>query len=56
MYQFGRLLQLAGLVILPMAILLELESQLTLWKSLAMSAFGILLFSIGYIASAYGTK
>ena len=49
MYQLGRTLQFAGLVILPLAVLMQIEGQLTLGKSLALSAFGVVLFSFGYV-------
>lgn len=49
MYPIARGLQVAGLIILPVAILAQLQDQLTLWQSLAMAAFGTSLFYLGYV-------
>lgn len=48
MYNLGRSLQFVGLFVLPLAILMELQAILTLGQSLLMSAFGGLLFLLGY--------
>jgi hypothetical protein len=49
LYRLGRLLQLAGLIVLPIAIAGNLvpEKPLTLWQSLSLSALGITLFYLG---------
>ena len=56
MYRLGRTMQVAGLVILPVAILLELEGQVSLWKSLTISGFGAVLFALGYVLQSLGTR
>jgi len=49
LYRLGRLLQLAGLIILPVAIAGELNQKLDLRQSLALSAVGVLIFFGGWI-------
>jgi hypothetical protein len=51
MYTLGRLMQLLGLLLLPMAIAGNLadEQQLSLKQSLSMSAVGIVIFSVGWL-------
>jgi hypothetical protein len=49
LYRLGRLLQLAGLVILPVAITGDLAQKLDLKQSLALSAVGVAVFSGGWI-------
>lgn len=56
MYFVGRSLQMAGLIILPFAILLELQAQVDLKQSLAVSAFGVLLFGLGYLLQGFGQR
>lgn len=56
MYFVGRSLQMAGLIILPISILLELQAQVDLKQSLAVSAFGVLLFVIGYFLQGFGQR
>jgi hypothetical protein len=48
-YRLGRVLQFLGLVILPIAILSELENQLGLGQSLMLAATGALVFYIGFV-------
>jgi Flp pilus assembly protein protease CpaA len=54
MYPIARGLQIAGLIILPVAILAQLQNQLTLWQCLTMAAFGTALFYIGYLLQGLG--
>jgi hypothetical protein len=51
LYRLGRFLQLLGLLILPAAIAgnLAREDQIDLKVSLAMSAVGIIVFTIGWL-------
>jgi hypothetical protein len=50
MYTLGRLLQLVGLVLLPLAIAGNLANeQLNLKQSLGLSAVGIGVFSVGWL-------
>lgn len=46
-YSLARTLQFLGLVILPIAILSELENQLGLGRSLGLAGLGALVFYIG---------
>jgi hypothetical protein len=48
-YWVGRLLQLAGLIVLPAAIAGNLAEKLTLRQSLGLSALGMGIFSIGWM-------
>jgi hypothetical protein len=48
-YTIGRLLQFAGLVILPIAIVSELDGQVGLGRSLLMAAGGALVFYAGWL-------
>lgn len=52
----GRLMQLAGMAVLPLAMVGELSSQLTLWQMLTMTMFGAALFYMGYILAGYGAQ
>jgi len=47
-YRLGRALQLAGLIILPVAIAGNVAEKLTLWQSLLISAVGMLCFYAGW--------
>jgi hypothetical protein len=47
LYRVGRFLQLAGLLILPQAIVLEMLEKVSLWQSLLIAAAGTCLFMIG---------
>ena len=50
MLALGRLLQLVGLIILPVAIAGNLANErLTLMQSLTLSAVGVLVFSLGWL-------
>jgi hypothetical protein len=50
MYNLGRLLQLLGLLILPLAIAGNLAGErLSLKDSLTMSGVGVVVFSIGWL-------
>jgi hypothetical protein len=50
LYSLARLLQLAGLIILPIAIAGNMaDERLSLKQSLLLSAAGILLFLIGWL-------
>jgi hypothetical protein len=53
-YRLGRLLQFLGLVILPIAILSELEGQLGLGQSLLLAAGGTLVFFLGFVLQQSG--
>ncbi|MFO0944354.1 MAG: hypothetical protein U1D30_00180 [Planctomycetota bacterium] len=55
MYLIARGMQLAGLIILPIAILAQLGNQVTLWQSLTTSAFGVTLFYLGYMLQGLGS-
>jgi hypothetical protein len=48
LYRVGRLLQLAGLIILPVAIAGDLAEKLELKQSLALSAVGVAVFFGGW--------
>jgi hypothetical protein len=48
-YRIGRSLQVLGMLILPFAIVSELEEKIRLWQSLAMAGFGTLVFYIGFV-------
>jgi hypothetical protein len=55
LYKFARLLQLAGLVILPVAIAGNAVDQLELRDSLGLSAIGMAVFFTGWLLQK-GTK
>lgn len=48
LYKLGRFLQLAGLVILPIAIAGNVAEKLELWPSLTLSAVGMCVFYLGW--------
>jgi hypothetical protein len=48
-YKLGRLLQFAGLVILPVAIAGDMAGKLELRESLTLSAVGIVVFFTGWL-------
>lgn len=48
-YALGRTLQLAGLLILPFAIVSELVDRVGLGRSMLISAGGALIFYIGVV-------
>ena len=47
LYRIGRLLQLAGLLILPQAIVLELLEKVTLGQSMLIAVGGTAVFMLG---------
>jgi hypothetical protein len=49
LYSLGRLLQLAGLIILPVAISGNVADRLDLRESLTWSTIGILVFFAGWL-------
>jgi hypothetical protein len=50
---FGRLLQMAGLVLLPLASLMQLSGTISVGQMLQMLALGICAFGIGWILTTY---
>ena len=48
-YRIARMLQVMGLLILPFAIVSELEEKVRLWQALAIAGFGALVFYIGFV-------
>ena len=56
LYRLGRLLQLIGMLILPLAIAgnLSPETALTLKQSLTMSGIGVLVFMLGWLIQQAG--
>lgn len=54
LYRFARLLQLAGLIILPIAISGNVAEKLDLRQSLSLSTLGGLLFVIGWALQELG--
>jgi hypothetical protein len=48
-YKLGRVLQFAGLVILPVAIAGDMAGQVEFKHSLALSLVGIIVFSTGWL-------
>jgi len=48
-YRIGRLLQVVGLLILPFAIVSQLEDAVGLGQSLMISAGGAAIFYIGFL-------
>ena len=53
MHSLGKLLQLAGLVILPIASVLQLEGSISVGKMMKMLAVGVIAFAIGWILVTY---
>ena len=57
LYKLARLMQLVGLILLPLAIAGNLSpnsaQSLTLWQSLTMSSVGICVFFFGYMLQQY---
>ena len=58
LYKLGRLLQILGLILLPLAIAgnLSPERPLSLGSSLTLSAVGIAVFCLGYLLQQAGRK
>jgi hypothetical protein len=56
LYKFGRVLQLLGLLLLPVAIAgnVAREDQINLKVSLTISAVGILIFLLGWMLQQAG--
>ncbi|HTU89033.1 MAG TPA: hypothetical protein VMF69_02950 [Gemmataceae bacterium] len=58
-YKLGRLLQLIGLIVLPLAIAGNLAPEpqgIDLRTSLTLSAVGVLIFGVGYLLQQIGRK
>lgn len=53
MYSIARLLQLAGLILLPLAMFAQLNNSISLGQMLRFLVAGVCLFSIGYILQRY---
>jgi hypothetical protein len=53
MRALGRFLQFAGLAMLPLAVVLQLPSAITLGQMLAMAAAGFAVFWIGRLVEGY---
>jgi len=49
LYKIGRLLQLVGLILPPIAVAGNIAEKLTLWQSLSISAAGMLVFYLGWL-------
>jgi hypothetical protein len=58
LYKIGRLFQVIGLIVLPLAIAgnLSPERTLDLRQSLSLSALGIVIFGLGYLIQQAGRK
>ncbi len=56
LYRLGRLMQLIGLLLLPLAIAgnLSPNDPLSLGQSLALSCAGIVVFIVGYLLQQVG--
>ena len=48
-YHLGRLLQLVGMIVLPVSIAGEVAGNLTLGDSLRLSTLGIVIFVVGWL-------
>jgi hypothetical protein len=53
-YRLGRILQLIGLVVLPIAISGNIAGSLNLWESLSLSAVGMVVFYVGWLLQQGG--
>jgi|GEM_PF-2153377 hypothetical protein len=59
LYKLGRLLQIVGLIMLPVAIAGNLAPEphgIDLWTSLKLSAVGVISFGLGYWLQQIGRK
>jgi hypothetical protein len=56
MINFGRLLQIVGLVLPPLSILLQLQGAVTLGQMLLMLLASVSLFWIGRILEGYARR
>jgi uncharacterized membrane protein AbrB (regulator of aidB expression) len=56
LYKLGRLMQLAGMILLPLAIAgnLSPENTLTLKQSLTISGTGVVVFIVGWLLQQAG--
>ena len=56
LYRLGRVLQLAGMIMLPLAIVgnLSPEAPISLWTSLTWSGVGIGVFMLGWMIQQVG--
>jgi len=55
LYRIARFMQLAGLIILPIAISGNVAEKIDLRESLSLSAIGILLFIAGWLLQQFGS-
>jgi len=55
MYALGRLLQIAGLTILPIAVFAQLAESITPGQLLGFLIVGILIFSMGQLLQRYSS-
>jgi hypothetical protein len=55
LYRLGRFMQLAGLILLPIAISGNVAERLDLRESLSLSAVGILVFIAGWLLQQFGS-
>jgi hypothetical protein len=53
MFALGRLLQFAGLVIPPLAIVAQLGNSITLGQMLQFLFVAVVVFTIGYLVQRY---
>ena len=49
LYTIGRVLQFAGLILLPVAIAGEVEGSLDLKQMLSLSGLGVVVFAAGWL-------
>jgi uncharacterized membrane protein YGL010W len=58
LYRLGRVMQVIGLVMLPIAIVANLapERAVSLWTSLTWSAIGIGIFFLGWMLQQAGRR
>jgi hypothetical protein len=58
LYRVGRLLQVTGMVILPLAIVANLapERSISLGQSLTFAAIGVLIFVLGWLIQQAGRR
>lgn len=58
LYRLGRLMQIIGLVMLPIAIVANLapERSVSLWTSLTWSGIGVGVFFLGWLVQQAGRR
>ncbi len=58
LYRLGRVLQLLGLLLLPLAVVgnISPENTLSLGQSLALSAVGVAVFAAGWLLQQAGRR